>query len=249
MNPKVEPHGGMLSLMMTEQRKSIDSGNEECLGEVFSHEPVGLLDVSSSSCAGRIVGHCARHAETLNAAKQRVRDSWNCYFQERETVFTQVYLNALMFTTSKVAIIGCHLEPGDYANVTNRYALDELFVPSNEAVYPIIPLRAGHSVGAATSSAVEQPHNDAMAELFASDSQLASETLNAILEDGDQGELLVTLGQIAKAKGLTGIAEQANVNRSQLYRTLSAHGNPSLNSFIAILKAMGLRLSVQPIEG
>jgi DNA-binding phage protein len=32
---------------------------------------------------------------------------------------------------------------------------------------------------------------------------------------------------------------------TQLYRTLSAKGNPALSSFAAILKAMGLRLAVE----
>jgi len=32
------------------------------------------------------------------------------------------------------------------------------------------------------------------------------------------------------------------------YRTLSPQGNPELRSLNAILKAMGMRLAVQPIE-
>jgi DNA-binding phage protein len=41
------------------------------------------------------------------------------------------------------------------------------------------------------------------------------------------------------------VAEQADLNATQLYRTLSADGNPALSSFSAILKAMGMRISVQ----
>jgi DNA-binding phage protein len=43
----------------------------------------------------------------------------------------------------------------------------------------------------------DRSHDDAMAELFRDDPALAAATLNAILADGDQGELLVTLRQIA----------------------------------------------------
>jgi DNA-binding phage protein len=43
------------------------------------------------------------------------------------------------------------------------------------------------------------------------------------------------------------VAEQARLNPTQLYRTLSPKGNPALSSLAAILKAMGLRLAVQPI--
>ncbi len=35
---------------------------------------------------------------------------------------------------------------------------------------------------------------------------------------------------------------------AELYRTLSPKGSPALSSLIAILRAMGLRLAVQPID-
>ena len=43
-------------------------------------------------------------------------------------------------------------------------------------------------------------------------------------------------------------AEQAQLNTTHIYRTLSAKGNPELRSLSAILKTMGLRLAVQPIH-
>ena len=77
---------------------------------------------------------------------------------------------------------------------------------------------------------------------------LALETINAILSDGDQGELLIVLRQLAQAfGGVQAVAEQAQLNPTQLYRTLSLQGNPALSSLTAILKAMGLRLAVQPL--
>jgi len=38
----------------------------------------------------------------------------------------------------------------------------------------------------------------------------------------------------------------AGLNRQQLYRTLSARGNPELRSLVKILGASGLRLKVTP---
>ena len=89
-------------------------------------------------------------------------------------------------------------------------------------------------------------HDDAMVERFKKDPNLAIELLNSILEEGDQGELMVTLRQMAKASGgINKIAETANLNSTQIYRTLSEQGNPELRSLSAILKAMGLRLEVR----
>lgn len=95
----------------------------------------------------------------------------------------------------------------------------------------------------------DRAHDDAMAEIYRDDPGYALQLLNSILEDGDQGELLIALRQMAKAfGGIQTVAEQAHLNPTQLYRTLSLKGNPALSSFSAILKAMGLRLAVQPLH-
>ncbi|MGA9063729.1 MAG: addiction module antidote protein [Terracidiphilus sp.] len=95
----------------------------------------------------------------------------------------------------------------------------------------------------------DRNHDDAMAELFKKDPAYALELLNGILEDGEQGELLVVLRQMAKAfGGVPRVAEQANLNPTQLYRTLSEEGNPELRSLTAILKSMGLRLAVERVR-
>ena len=44
-------------------------------------------------------------------------------------------------------------------------------------------------------------HDDAMAEAFRKDPAYAAELLHSILEDGDQGELLIALRQMTKAAG------------------------------------------------
>ena len=95
----------------------------------------------------------------------------------------------------------------------------------------------------------DRTHDEAMAELFKQDPAYALELLNSILEDGEQGELLITLRQMTKAfGGVQNVAEKANLNPTQLYRTLSAEGNPELRSLSAILKVMGLRLAVEPVR-
>lgn len=95
-----------------------------------------------------------------------------------------------------------------------------------------------------------RPHDEAMAELYRSDPALAQEVINSILADGDQAELLIVLRQLTQAfGGVQAVAEQAHLNPTQLYRTLSPKGNPALSSLSPILKAMGMRLAVQPLAG
>jgi len=88
-----------------------------------------------------------------------------------------------------------------------------------------------------------------MAGQFKEDPAHALELLNAILEDGEQGELLIALRQMTKAfGGVQSVAEKANLNPTQLYRTLSEQGNPELRSLAAILKVMGRRLAVERVR-
>ena len=95
----------------------------------------------------------------------------------------------------------------------------------------------------------DRAHDEAMAELFRQDPAFATNYLNSILEEGDQADLLIALRQMAKAfGGVSRIAEQAQLNPTQLYRTLSEGGNPELRSLTAVLRAMGLRLAVEPLH-
>ena len=95
----------------------------------------------------------------------------------------------------------------------------------------------------------DSAHDDVMAETYRENPAYALQFLDSILEDGDQGELLIALRQMTKAfGGVQAVAEQAHLNPTQLYRTLSPEGNPALSSISAILKAMGMRLSVQLVR-
>jgi probable addiction module antidote protein len=72
--------------------------------------------------------------------------------------------------------------------------------------------------------------------------------LNAHLneEEGDTEELfLLALRHVAKAYGFSGVAKSAKLGRESLYKALSSDGNPKLETLRSLLKAMGLKLSVE----
>ncbi len=76
----------------------------------------------------------------------------------------------------------------------------------------------------------------------------AAEYLNAHLADDsdDDDELfLVALRDVAKAYGFTEVAARADLGRESLYKALSETGNPRLSTLSTLLRAMGLRLSVE----
>ncbi|WP_298955822.1 addiction module antidote protein [uncultured Methylobacterium sp.] len=70
--------------------------------------------------------------------------------------------------------------------------------------------------------------------------------LEAVLDDGDPALLTAALGDVARAHGMAAIAQETGLSREILYRTLSDKGNPQLTTLMAVLKALGLKLTVAP---
>lgn len=65
----------------------------------------------------------------------------------------------------------------------------------------------------------------------------------------DAGYIAHALGVVARAKGLTDIARQTGLSREQLYRSFSGNGNPTLKTTLSVMKALGLRITLQPFAG
>ena len=70
--------------------------------------------------------------------------------------------------------------------------------------------------------------------------------LEAALEDGDPGLVAAALGDIARARGMTRVAQDAGVGRESLYKALSRNGNPELATAIRVIRALGLRVRLVP---
>lgn len=93
-------------------------------------------------------------------------------------------------------------------------------------------------------------HEREVAELRA-DHELAVEYLRAAMsaldDPEDRGAGLVALRTVAEAYGGLGVvAAEAGISREALYRALSPKGNPTLKTLLAVLKAVGMRLSIEP---
>ncbi len=81
------------------------------------------------------------------------------------------------------------------------------------------------------------------------DPQEAAAYLNVHLEDNEPESeelFLLALRDVAKAYGVVGeVAEKAQLGRESLYKTLSSDGNPKLATLRSLLKAMGLKITIE----
>ncbi len=76
----------------------------------------------------------------------------------------------------------------------------------------------------------------------------AAAYMEAVMELDDPATLLVALRQVAKAHGMAEVARRADVGDKTLFKALSENGNPTLTTVHKVLHAVGLRLSVTPVQ-
>jgi probable addiction module antidote protein len=79
------------------------------------------------------------------------------------------------------------------------------------------------------------------AEYLESEGDMAA-YLEAALEEGDASLVAAALGDIARAKGMSRIAEETGLGRESLYKALSAEGNPEFATVLKVVRSLGLRL-------
>ena len=76
------------------------------------------------------------------------------------------------------------------------------------------------------------------------DNAEAANYLQAALEDS-QSAFLVALKNVLDSRKVAPVARASKLNREHIYRMLNEDGNPTLNSLGKILRALGLRLSIE----
>ena len=86
-----------------------------------------------------------------------------------------------------------------------------------------------------------------MANYLGSEEEIA-EYLRQVLEDGDPCELAATLGDIARARGMTQLARDTGLSRESLYKSLSGERAPSSDTLLKVIRALGFNLTIEPVE-
>jgi probable addiction module antidote protein len=69
--------------------------------------------------------------------------------------------------------------------------------------------------------------------------------LEAVFEDGDPKLIVAALGDVARASGMSALARETGLSRENLYRALSAEGNPEFSTVVKVLRAFGVTLEAR----
>ena len=77
--------------------------------------------------------------------------------------------------------------------------------------------------------------------------EMIAEYLNIALEEGDNAGIITAIGHVAKAIGMTKIAEETGLSRPSLYKALSDGAKPQFATILKVLKAIGGQIKINPI--
>ena len=81
---------------------------------------------------------------------------------------------------------------------------------------------------------------------YLDNNEMIAEYLNTVLEEGNDSDIIVAIGTVAKAIGMTKIAEETGLSRPSLYKALSDGSKPQFATIMKVLKAVGGQLHVNP---
>lgn len=84
-----------------------------------------------------------------------------------------------------------------------------------------------------------------MAEHLRTEDDMAA-YLTRVIEDDDPGELVHALGMVARARGVTRVAQDAGLSREALYKALRPDAQPRFDTVSRVCRALGLRLVAVP---
>ncbi len=83
---------------------------------------------------------------------------------------------------------------------------------------------------------------------FLDDAASQAELLADAFESGNATYIAQALGVVARARGMSDIAREAGVTREALYKALSDRGDPKLSTLLGVARALGVKLTAQPIS-
>ena len=75
-----------------------------------------------------------------------------------------------------------------------------------------------------------------------------TDALNAALDEGDLNRIMGIMGEMARAHRMRRVARETGLGEKSLYKSMRAGASPEFNTILRVLRALGFRLQVTPIN-
>lgn len=79
---------------------------------------------------------------------------------------------------------------------------------------------------------------------YLDDDEVIAEYLTAALEDENPDVFLAAVGNVAKARGMSSIAESTGLGRESLYKAMAPGAKPRYDTVLRVLHSLGVKLTV-----
>lgn len=79
---------------------------------------------------------------------------------------------------------------------------------------------------------------------YLTNDEVVAEYLTAALEDPNPDVFLAAVGNVAKARGMSSIAEGSGLGRESLYKALAPGAKPRYDTVLKVLHSLGVKLTV-----
>jgi probable addiction module antidote protein len=79
---------------------------------------------------------------------------------------------------------------------------------------------------------------------YLTNDEVVAEYLTAALEDPNPDVFLAAVGNVAKARGMSRIAEESGLGRESLYKALTPGAKPRYDTVLKVLQSLGVKLTV-----
>ena len=74
--------------------------------------------------------------------------------------------------------------------------------------------------------------------------EMIAEYLTAALEDENPDVFLAAIGDVAKARGMSAVAQSSGLGRESLYKALAPGAKPRYDTILKVLRSLGVKLTV-----
>ena len=74
--------------------------------------------------------------------------------------------------------------------------------------------------------------------------EIIAEYLTAALEDTNLDVFLAAIGDVAKARGMSAIAQSSGLGRESLYKALAPGAKPRYDTILKVLRSLGVKLTI-----
>ena len=82
------------------------------------------------------------------------------------------------------------------------------------------------------------------ASFYLDNDEVIAEYLTAALQDQNPDVFLAAVGNVAKARGMTAIAESTGLGRESLYKAFAPGAKPRYDTVLKVLQSLGVKLNV-----